>query len=122
MTTMTATAADTILDWVFNGTAASSGSRYLGLATNSSLTECTGGSYARQNLASAMAAAAASSVSSDTAISFSIGTDVATYWFVHDASSGAGTLGKFLYGALPAAKTGSFTLSIGDIVATFTAT
>lgn len=116
------TYANNILDNVFNGTAVASGSRYMGLATDSSLTECTGGSYARQNLASAMAAASAKAITNDVAISFSIGSDVATHWFIHDASSGAGTLGKFWSGRLPTPKTGSFTISIGDITAGITTT
>ena len=44
---LSTTAENTILDWLFNGTAASSGSRYLALYTDGSGTECTGGTYAR---------------------------------------------------------------------------
>lgn len=110
--TVSSTAANTILDWLFNGTAASSGNRYLALYTNGSGTECTGGSYARVDLAAKVPAASSSAIANDATVSFDIGSDVATHFKVMSASSG-GT--EYVAGSLSTSKTGSFTIAIGDI-------
>lgn len=109
---LSTTAENTILDWLFNGTAASSGSRYLALYTDGSGTECTGGTYARADLAAKVPAAASGAVTSDTSVSFDIGSDVATHFKVMSASSG-GT--EYASGTLSTSKTGAFTIAVGDI-------
>lgn len=113
--TLSSTTTNTILDWVFNGSAASSGDRYLALDTDGSGTECTGGTYARADLDAKMGAASAGAISNDTSISFDIGSDVATHWRIMSASSG-GT--QYATGSLVTSKTGSFTLAVGEITCT----
>lgn len=113
--TLSTTAKNTILDWLFNGTAASSGSRYLRLYTDGSGTECTGGTYAAVDLAAKVPAASSGSIASDTAITFDIGSDVATHWKIMTASSGGTELAA---GTLSTSKTGSFTIAIGDVTST----
>lgn len=112
---LTSTTTNTLLDWVFNGTAALSGSRFLALDTDGSGTECTGGSYTRADLAAAMAAASSGSIANDTAVSFSIGSDVATHWRIMTASTGGTELAR---GSLTSSKTGSFTIAVGEITCT----
>lgn len=110
--TLTSTTTNTLLDWVFNGTAAATGDRYLALDTDGSATECTLGTYARADLDAKMGAASSGAISNDTSITFDIGADVATHWRIMSASSG-GT--EYARGTLTSSKTGSFTIAVGEI-------
>lgn len=105
-----------ILDWLWNDVAPTAAAgRWLGLATDASLTEVTDGAYARYDLDAVMAAPASGSISNDVAISANVGAQTATYWFVHDATSGSGTLGKMVSGQLSESFTGAKTIPIGAI-------
>lgn len=114
--TLETTTENTILDWLFNGTAASSGNRYLALCSDASYTEFAGGSYARQNLAAAVPAAASGSITSDTTITFTVtaGT-TATHWRVFDASSAGNSICKGAFDSAKAAVGTSITIAVGDI-------
>lgn len=106
---LTDAGANAIVDYLIN-----TGTRYLGLATDASLTEVTDGAYARQNLNSACPAAASGATANTSTIAVDTGAQTATHWFIIDASSGAGTLGKIISGRLPTPITGAYTFGVGE--------
>ncbi len=114
-------AANDLLNLWFNDTATTLGSgRWLALAINSSLTEVTDGAYARYDLDAVMPAASGGSISNSSSISANVGAQTATHWFVIDAVSGGGTLGKIVSGSLNTPKTGAFSITAGLISFTLT--
>ena len=106
---LTDAGANAVVDYLVN-----TGTRYLGLATDASLTECTDGSYSRQDLNAACPAASSGATSNTSTLAFNTGSDVATHWFIIDHASGAGTLGKIVSGRLPTPITGSYTFAAGE--------
>lgn len=106
---LTTAGANAVVDYLVN-----TGTRYLGLATDSSLTEVTDGAYARQDLNAACPAASSGSTANTATISVDTGAQTATHWFVIDHASGAGTLGKIISGALPEPITGAYTFAVGE--------
>lgn len=106
---LTTAGANAVVNYLVN-----TGTRYLGLATNASLTEVTDGAYARQDLNGACPAASSGTTSNTSTVSVDTGAQTATHWFIIDASSGGGTLGKIVSGALPTPITGAYDFTAGE--------
>jgi hypothetical protein len=96
-----------VLDYLFK----TSGVQ-LCLAVDPTLTEVVDTSYARVDLPDVMGDVTGGSVSNDTAVTFNIGEEVASWWFITDSTGDE----PVTYGPLPSPVTGTFTLPIGGLL------
>lgn len=82
------------------------------LAVDPELTEVVDASYARVDLPDFMGAVSGGAISNDTAVTFSIGDEVASWWFITDATGAT----PVAFGPLTNPVTGTFTLPIGGLL------
>jgi hypothetical protein len=107
MITFTEAGETYLLDYLFKTTGVQ-----LCLAADATLIEVVDAEYVRVDLADVMGDIAGGSVSNATAVTFSIGDEVASWWFITDAAGDE----PVVFGPLPSPVTGTFTLPVGGLL------